>query len=385
MHIVFAHNFYQQAGGEDAVVAQEMDLLRSAGHKVSLYEKHNDEIKGLWPKMEVAFSTVYSKKSRNNFEKYLESRSPDVVHVHNFFPLLTPSIYDACRALDIPVVQTLHNFRITCAGGLLMRDGAVCELCINRSPYQAVKYRCYRESVFGSTVLAHMISTHRKKQTWSNKVDRIIALTDFSRSKYVAAGVAAKKIVVKPNFINDPFSGGTIEFPASRNGALYVGRLSAEKGIDVLISAWKHIDEPLRIVGDGPLRTLVEDCGLDNVHYLGKLPHDKVSEEMMRASFLVMPSIWYEGFPMVLVEAFAHGLPVVASNIGNLAEIIDDKETGFLFEAGNSGALYAVVNSMLEDSAMLPASQALARETFVKKYAPETNLKLLLEIYRGVM
>ncbi len=385
MHIVFAHNYYQQKGGEDTVVQQEMALLRSAGHKVSLYSRHNDDIEGLLSKLKVVFTSSYSKESRKMFEKYLCVEKPDIVHVHNFFPLLTPSIYDACKSLGVPVVQTLHNFRITCAGGLLMRDNQICELCIKGSPYQAALHGCYRNSKFGSAVLAHMISKHKKLETWNKKVDRIIALTEFSKNKFIEAGISAENISVKPNFINDPLAERKIDLVVQRQGALYVGRLSHEKGIDVLLSAWGQIDYPLTIVGDGPLRQQVEQCGLKNVRYMGQLNSDEVSEEMLKAAFLVMPSIWYEGFPMVLVEAFAHGLPVVASRIGNLAEIVSNGNPGRLFNPKDPSDLVNSVACLTNDCVELVKMQYRARSVYESMYSSNQNLLLMENIYNDVI
>jgi glycosyltransferase involved in cell wall biosynthesis len=286
LRILQVHNTYQQAGGEDAVVANEGALLSGRGHDVRLWSANNDEIEGAWAKLKTAWQVPYSHEARRDLAEAIAEFKPDVVHVHNFFPLLTPSIYDACRSAGVPVVQTLHNFRTICAGALLLRDGRPCEDCIGASPYQGALHGCYRGSRLGSLAVARMISRHRRQGTWQTKVDRFIALTDFAKAKFVEAGFPADKISVKPNFAVNL---ETRHVETARSGALFVGRLSMEKGIGTLLKAWRGLDVPLRIAGDGPLMSIVRGAGTLNVAPLGTLPPDAVSQEMARAAFLVMP------------------------------------------------------------------------------------------------
>jgi len=378
MRIIQVHNVYQQAGGEDAVVANEGALLRERGHGVQLLSVSNDTIKGP-RKALTAWRASYSPWGRKQLAKAIAESTPDVVHVHNFFPLLSPSIYDACQSAGVPVVQTLHNYRTICPGALLMRDGRTCELCIAASPYQAVRHRCYRGSRLGSLVVAHMVDVHQKRGTWHTKVDRFIALTEFAKSKFVEAGFPAIKIVVKPNFVEAATTHSNDD--AERSGALFVGRLSEEKGIATLLKAWSSIDAPLRVVGEGPLIEMVRDAPIDSVTCLGGQPSDEVFREMKKSSFLIVPSQWYEGFPMIIAEAFSCGLPVLCSELGSMAEIIKDGATGLHFRPGDPDDLAAKVRWAAAHPQEMRQMGANARNVFEQEFAPGVNYERLMEIY----
>ena len=381
MRVLFAHNYYRLAGGEDAVVVQEMSLLRNAGHDVELYSLNNDDIKGLGGRVKAMLDVTYSDQERAKFLQVLVKVKPDIVHAHNLFPLLTPSIYDACNECGIPVVQTLHNYRLMCAGALLMRNGRVCEDCVKGSPYIGVLHRCYRNSFIGTLAVSNMISRHRREKTWSLKVDCMIALTEFSRSKFIEAGIDPARVIVKPNFTEDPVPGGEILKTATRFGVLYVGRLSEEKGIGNLLEAWNNLDIPLTIAGDGPCRSHVELLSGPHVRYLGAITRDEISREMRKARLLIMPSIWYEGFPMVLLEALAHGLPVLGSNIGNVGQIIDKHSSGRLFRRGDSDDLKKQVVGLYHDMDALQDYSDNGRRAYESEYTPSKNLQMLEKIY----
>jgi glycosyltransferase involved in cell wall biosynthesis len=382
LRILQVHNTYQQAGGEDAVVANEGALLSGRGHDVRLWSANNDEIEGAWAKLKTAWQVPYSHEARRDLAEAIAEFKPDVVHVHNFFPLLTPSIYDACRSAGVPVVQTLHNFRTICAGALLLRDGRPCEDCIGASPYQGALHGCYRGSRLGSLAVARMISRHRRQGTWQTKVDRFIALTDFAKAKFVEAGFPADKISVKPNFAVNL---ETRHVETARSGALFVGRLSMEKGIGTLLKAWRGLDVPLRIAGDGPLMSIVRGAGTLNVAPLGTLPPDAVSQEMARAAFLVMPSEWYETFGMVIIEAFCHGLPVIASRLGAMAEIVEDGVTGLAFTPGDPEDLSVKVRWASEHSEEMLEMGRTARRIYEAKYTPEVNYGQLFAVYEDAI
>ncbi|MCQ8183165.1 glycosyltransferase [Methylomonas sp. SURF-1] len=387
MKILIVHNRYQQAGGEDSVVDAETELLAHHGHVVEKWNVDNSALSGgLSGKIKVALSTCYSKASLTAADALLRSLNPDLVHVHNFFPQISPSIYDACRNNGIPVVQTLHNYRLICPGAFLMRAGKICEQCIDGTPYQAALYGCYRNSRLGSLVVAHMVSRHRTLETWSTKVDRFIALTDFAKGKFVQAGFPADKISVKPNFvIAPPLDTDSVGGARCHEQALYVGRLSPEKGIGTLASAWGAItgDRVLTVVGSGELSDGF--AGLNNVHLLGFQNGRAINELMQRAGFLILPSVWYEGFPMVLLEAFANGLPVLASRVGSLAEIIREGETGLLFEPGNSGELAEKMRWLFENPAEQIRMGLNAKRAYSEKYTAEINYAQLAAIYNEVI
>lgn len=384
MKILLIHNQYQHAGGEDAVVAAEQQLLLDHGHDIELWQVDNKNLpSGLIGKAKTALATSYSHASKASAIEKIRSFKPDLVHVHNFFPQISPSIYDACIGLQTPVVQTLHNYRLICPGALLMRAGAICELCVTGSPYQAVRYGCYRGSTAGSLVVAHMVAKHRQQGTWQHKVNRFIALTDFAKAKFIEAGFPEHKISVKPNFVSTPIDNGT----SQRNGqtppyGLYVGRLSQEKGIKTLMSAWQKLPSPipLKIAGDGNLTGLCQNQ--PNIELLGFQNPASIHNLMREAAFLVMPSECYEGFPMVLGEALAHGLPIITSNLGSMAEIIQHGKNGLLFEAYNPSALAAQVQYLVANPDLQQQISAAARLDYLNNYTPETNYQCLLDIYR---
>jgi len=380
MRVLIAHNHYQQRGGEDAVFEHETAMLERAGHEVHRYTVHNDAIDGFVSKAATFATTPYGKASREAFERELAGVGPDVVHVHNYFPLLTPSVFYACTARGIPVVHTLHNYRMLCANGLLLREGKICEKCVKGSPYWAVAHRCYRGSAVGSLALALMIGAQRRWKTWHEQVTRFIVLTQFERQKFIEAGVPEDRICLKPNFVPDPGVHASVP-PHERSGVLYVGRLSAEKGLRTLIEAWRSLDVPLRIAGDGPLMDELRENAPSNVTLLGRLPSEKVHAEMARAALLVMPSNWYEGFPVTLVEALACGLPVAASRIGSLQEVVQDGKTGVLYKPNDPQDLARVLAPLVRDGKQLARMSSSARRCFEENYSADRNLDMLESIY----
>jgi glycosyltransferase involved in cell wall biosynthesis len=385
MRILLLHNRYQNQGGEDHVLSQEQNLLQNKGHECELFLLSNQSISGKTGVLETAFNLVYSLKSKTLINKKLLRSMFDIVHVHNFFPLLTPSVYDACIEAGVPVVQTLHNYRTICPGALLMRDGKICETCVTASPYNGSFHKCYRDSFFASFAVARMVAYHRKKLTWQYKVNRFIALTEFGKNKFIEAGFPANKISVKPNFVEDPLKPQKI-INHNRNGkALFVGRLSPEKGVDILIKAWGNIHHPLEIAGTGPLFSELKKNASDNVTFLGQLSKDEVIHKMIEASFLIMPSICYETFGLVIIEAFACGLPVVASRLGSMKEIIQDGITGMHFKAGDGDDLAEKINVMFASQERLNQMGINARNEYEEKYTPEKNYDMLMDIYNQVI
>ena len=278
-------------------------------------------------------------------------------------------------------MQTLHNFRLICPGALLLRDGKVCELCIKGSPYQAAKYGCYRNSKAGSLVVAHMVAQHRKRGTWQSKVSRFIALTNFAKQKFVEAGFPADKIAVKSNFLHEPELVPNLTLPTHSGFALFVGRISEEKGLRTLLKSWEAMAEhvELKIAGSGPLAELLTDN--NKVIALGRQTATQIQQLMQQAAFLVFPSEWYEGFPMVLLEAFAQGLPVLASRLGSMTDIIQDGENGLLFTAGNAEDLTLKAKWLLQNPQQARKLGENARNSFLTKYSAAQNYRELLAIY----
>lgn len=390
MRILIAHNRYQQAGGEDNVVEAERALLSQHGHDVDLLLVDNRDLaNGVFTQIKTAFTATYSRIGRAKLREAINFFRPEIVHVHNFFPQLSPSIYDACAEEGVAVVQTLHNYRLICPGALLMRDGNICEQCITGSPYQAAVYGCYRNSKLGSLAVAHMVATHRRLGTWAKKVNHFIACTEFSKSKFTQAGFSEDRISVKPNFIIDPRASTDLrnrdDWKSREPFALFVGRLSSEKGLRTLFKAWTTLDihNCLKVAGCGPLEAEMPEQA--NIVGLGFQEQVNVRSLMDQALFLVVPSEWFEGFPMVIVEAFAHGLPVLASKLGSMGEIIEDGITGLFFEPGDARDLALKACWLLERPEECRRMGRNARNRYVEKFSPEVNYAQLLSIYMQVL
>lgn len=385
MRILIAHNRYKNLGGETVAANAEIGLLKDHGHAVDVLEADNAQIAGLTREFKAALEAPYSSARKRCMAARIAEFKPDLVHVHNFFPLLSPAIYYACNEARVPIVQTLHNYRIICPSALLFRSGRPCEDCVGKVfAWPGVLHACYRGSRLGTASVAAMAGAHHWLGTWRNRIDCFIALTNFSRRKLIEGGLPAHKIVVKPNFAPDPerARGGQKGF------AFFAGRLSLEKGILTVLSAWKQSDNavPLKIAGDGPLKNEVIRRATDErVQYLGALSRDRVQELMCEASFLVFPSLCYENFPLSIVEAFACGLPVIASRLGAMEEIVEDQRTGLHFRPGDAQDLAAKIDWVVNHPADTALMRQEARAEYLVKYTPERNLDLLMQIYGRVI
>lgn len=378
MRILLLHNKYQRRGGEDAVVEAEAKLLSEANHDVLLEIVNNDHVNGVISKARTALLTHGNQDQATRIAGLVRRAKADVVHVHNFFPLLSPAVHVAAAREGAAVVQTLHNYRLLCANGTLSRNGQVCEKCVNGSRLWAVYHRCYRDSAIGSAAVTSMQASSMGSARWLQSVHRFIALSEFGRKKFASAGLPLEKITVKPNFTEpSPFA-----MRSDRRGALYVGRLSVEKGVDTLLAAWRELpDTPLTIIGDGPERSRLESLAPPAVTFCGEQPREVVLRTMNSASLLVVPSTWFEGFPMVIAEAFASGLPVLASDIGALAEIVRPGVNGAHFSAGDARSLAEALRTLLSDRAMLAQLSFGAARSFEERYSPRASLDALEGIY----
>lgn len=379
-NIIVAHNYYQQAGGEDRVFEAEIALLESHGHTVTRFTMHNDIIDSM-PKLLVAGATIWNHNAAKQLDRLINQTEPDLIHFHNTFPLISPAAYYTAHARGVPVIQTLHNYRLLCPNALLFRDRSVCEECLDkRIKWPAIKHRCYRGSIPGSATVASMIAFHHLLGTWRRKVDTFIALTDFSREKFMAGGIDSEKIFVKPNFCANPDVGPNA--PPRRNNALFVGRLSVEKGIELLADAWNGSDVPLKIIGDGPLRHKITEWPSSSLEYLGAQDHATVLQEMRRSGFLVFPSECYENMSVAMLEAMASGLPIIAANTGANPELVQDGKTGFLFRPHDSQDLRAKVQWAADNPNALRQMGIAARAVYEKKYNSDQNYRLLSDIYQ---
>ncbi len=381
MKILIVHNFYQQAGGEDQCVAAEVAMLKAYGHDVIQYCVHNDAIHTMG-RIQLALRTVWSRPAHDEIRELIREHRPQVAHFNNTFPLISPAAYYAAREEKVAVVQTLHNFRLLCPNALFFRNGQVCEDCLGRAiPWPGIVHKCYRGSRVASTGVATMLAAHRALGTWRKAVDVYVALTAFSRGKFVAGGLPADKLLVKANFVYpDPGPGA-----GTGNYGVFVGRLSAEKGVETLLKAWQSLGErvPLKIVGDGPLAETVRAAAAQGaaVEWLGSKPLAEVYPLIGAATFLVLPSQCYENFPRVLIEAFAKGTPVIASRLGAMAEVVDHGRTGLHFEPGDALDLATKVRSLMDDPLQQSRMRRAAREEYEGKYTAESNYRTLMGIY----
>lgn len=386
MKVLLIHNRYRYAGGEDQVFYREGQLLRSKGHRVLEYTRDNAEIAdaGILSKAQLAIQTAWARDTHRDLRSLLLREKPDVAHFHNTFPLVSPSALYACSETATPVVLSLHNARLLCPGGGFYRDGRACQDCARRLvPWPAILHSCYRNSMSQTAVVAGMTTLHRLLGTWRAKVDAYIVFTEFFREKFVAAGLPRRKVFLKPHFlINDP---GLRQLQGEY--ALYVGRLVPEKGLSTLLEAWRLLGNPLplRIVGDGPNRTTFEaskeKARLSNVSFDGWLPSERLQSVMKKAAFLVFPSEFYETFGLAVIEAFASGVPVIASRMGALPEIVENGKTGLHFTPANARDLADKVEWACTHASEMAAMGRAARAQYEAKYTAERNYQLLMEIY----
>lgn len=381
MNVLLIHNFYQQPGGEDRVFQQEGALLEERGNDVTRFSIHNNQIANL-NKLRLAGATFWNGSVATQIRTLIKRVQPTVIHCHNIFPLISPAVYYVAQSLHVPVVQTLHNYRLLCPAAIFYRDGHPCEDCMGTvTLWPSVAHGCYQGSRTATTVAATMLGLHRFMSTWQSKVDVYIALTEFARQKFIEGGLPDDKIVVKPNFLHSPSVCGE----GQGGYALFVGRLVPEKGITVLLDAWRHVGSriPLKIVGDGPLASTVSEYTQTTVgvEWLGSQNADQVRVLMKNAQILILPSTWYEGFPMIVAEAYAAGLPIIASSLGSLSSLVAHGYTGRQFQPGNDTDLRTQVEWVLAHPEDLFRMRRNAREEFNLKYTAERNYELLMGIY----
>ncbi|NVK05196.1 MAG: glycosyltransferase family 4 protein [Flavobacteriia bacterium] len=378
MRILIVHNRYQRMGGEDTVVQMERVALVNAGHDVSIFEVTNDDIFGFTQKLCVAVKVSGSSTFEGAFMNAVRDFNPDIVHIHNFFPLLSPRVHLWARSIGVGVVQTLHNFRLICGAGTFLRDGAICEKCLDGSSLNGVRHACYRESRLGSLSVLSFQRATRFSDKWLGSVDRFICLTEFARQKFVRAGLPERRVVVKPNFVVD----SKLWDPAvSRNGrVLFVGRLTVEKGVVDYLRVAKELPEvSFDIIGDGPEINWIANNKSKNVTLHGWKSPDAVSAALGNASLLVLPSRWYEGFPMTLVEAMSVGTPIVASDLGAMSEILRGRNFAKLFPVGNIMKMRDCILDVLGDCS--GAKFLAAREEYLECYSEGVNVRQLERIY----
>ncbi len=389
MKILLVHNYYLQHGGETAVFEAERRMLRAAGHSVISYTRDSNEIEGFgpWKRAALTLTAIWARDSHREIGALLASEAPDVAHFTNTVPLISPSAYYACRNARVPIVQSIHNYRLICPAATLWRDGSVCEECVDHSLLRSIRHACYQKSRPASAVLATALAVHRRSGSYANLVDRYIALTEFARNKLIAGGLPGEKISIKANFVEPD--------PGLRQGwgdyALFAGRLTAEKGVHTLLDAWKRLgpDVPLHIAGDGPLRDALARRiyaeAIAGATLLGPLSPDALMRELRGARMLVFPSEWYEGMPMAIVEAFACGVPTVASRLGGMQEMIDDGKNGLLVPPADPEGLASKLRWAFDHEDELTAIGRAARVEYEARYTAAANCAQLIDIYRQVI
>jgi glycosyltransferase involved in cell wall biosynthesis len=382
MKILLLHNSYHHFGGEDQVVQDEIALLRHHGHQVVTFFKSNKDVEVMSCFRALAMG-AWNKAAYRAVRELIREEQPDIVHCHNIFVVASPAVYYAACAENVPVVQTLHNYRPYCINGLLYRDNRICETCVSKSvPWPGAIHSCYRGSRPESVALLGIILLHRVFRTWSRRISAHIAPTAFVKNKFVEAGLPSGKIHVKQHFVlHDPGVG-----PGERDFGLFIGRPSPEKGLPLLIDAWRSVSggKKLKIAGVEPqdLRgRFGRNHDDDNIECLGMLPREDLYEVTKRAAFLVVPSLCYETFGLAIIEAFACGTPVIAPDVGSPAELIEERVTGLHFVAGNRDALVNILNHAWEDEGRLRTMGLAARKEYEKKYSAAVNHDLLMNIY----
>jgi glycosyltransferase involved in cell wall biosynthesis len=385
MKILICHNFYRIRAGEARSVWEEKDLLERRGHSVLLYTKDNRDltnISGLRKPL-LFFRTAFSLSSYRELKRIVKSERPDVAHVHNIFPLISPSLYYALKTLRVPIIQVLHNYRFLCpAGTLLDSDGRICERCAGGRLFSAVRKRCYRGRISESLALAFSLKLHRILKTF-NKINVFAAPSEFLRNRMIESGFDPDRIVIKRHALDfDRFRP-----EEGHDGyAVYMGRLAREKGLRTLLRAFSVRPSPrLEIVGDGPLMGELEERirrqDLRHIRLHGHVESEERFRILARAAVLIFPSEWYENSPYSLIESLALGVPAVAARIGGVPEIVREDETGWLFEPGDSEGLRALVASALGNPGRLLAMRRTVRKLAEAVYGQAAGYAGLLRIY----
>jgi len=385
MKILLVHNTYQHKGGEDSVFENEYQLLKNHHHQVEKLFFSNDGIHSVLDKLKVGIASIYNLKSGQLLQQKIIEFQPDIIHVHNFFPVASPALFYVANKLNVPIVMTLHNYRLICPNALLFRENEICEKCIQKSfAIDGVINGCYRDSKIQTFALALMSYIHKKKNTWNTKVDQYIPLTNFAKQKMLSSslGLQQNQLTVKPNFVED--FGFDYE---KEDYFLFVGRLSLEKGIDLLLEVFQNSDKKLLIIGCGPLEEKVKKASKvnNNIIYLGFREKAFIINKLQKAKALLFSSIWYEGMPMTIIESLSTGTPVIAPNIGGPNEIIQDNINGLIYQVNDLKSIQEKIENILTNKKNHKQLCRGARKSYEDFYTPEKNYQDLLQIYRNVV
>ncbi|MFF3849713.1 glycosyltransferase [Streptomyces sp. NPDC002328] len=391
MHVLVLHNRYASAqpSGENKVVDQEVALLRKAGHRVEVFERRSDDIaaRSLPAKAALPFLVPWNPGVRRELATRLRAGRPDVVHVHNVFPLLSPAVLAACADAGVPAVATLHNYTQVCPPGTLQRDGRPCAECVGSTPLPAVRHGCYRGSRLATVPLAVSLSVNRRR--WWSGVERFFCISAAQREVLVRAGMPAERLAVKHNFVPDP----GVRRAGDGEQLLFLGRLAEAKGVRLLMAAWDElaasggVGVPLVIAGAGPLEREVAAwaAGRDDVRYAGLYDTAECRRAVARSVAVVAPSTWLEAFGLVAVEAMAAGVPVVAAGHGAFVELVEEGVTGLLHRPGDAGSLADRLRRITADRSRNQEMGRAARRRYEQGFSPVVGLERLVEGYRAAI
>ena len=387
MKILFIHNRYKQYGGEDVAVELETSILIEKGHEVKTIYFDNTPVQGFFSKLATAIRSVYNFNSAKKISKTILQFKPDVVHIHNLFFIASPSILFAASKHKIPVILTLHNYRLICANALLLRDNKVCELCINKTfPFSGIRYKCYRNSRAETALVTAVTGVHKVINTWKRKVTTFVVSNEFSRNKLLNSSLhlPENKIVAKSNFVADNGQGKE----QREEFFLFVGRVAKEKGVHILLETFSELPtQKVVIAGDGPERESLQAQyrSYPNIHFTGNLDKPAVLEMMKRCKALICPSIWYEVTPFTNFEAFSTGTPVIASRLGSMTGTIRDGYDGLHFTAGDAKDLRKKVELFLTQTENNADYYKNARQSYLEKYHPDVHYRSILSIYKNAI
>jgi glycosyltransferase involved in cell wall biosynthesis len=393
--ILIVHNEYQFRGGEATYVSAQIELLQNQGHKVHLLVKNNQELQQSSPfkLFKSALNSAWNPQAQIEIDRAIDSFAPDLLHAHNFFPLWSPAIHHIAQKRDIPTIQHLHNYRLGCLNSCLFRNNQICELCVGKNPWRGVLYQCYRNSFLASGAVWYMLTVNRWRNTWIKDVSMFLTPSHFSAQKLIEIGLPAEKMRVLPNFVSDPLANPvpspTLNAPPT---FLFVGRLSAEKGIMHLLQAWSLLSQPewrLQIVGDGLLlpdiQQFIQEKSLTNVQLLGRKPKSEVQTLMQNALAVLVPSICYETFGLSVIEGWANGKPVLASDIGALRELIADGVNGWRIPPYDRQAWVDRLRWCGEHLSELALMGRNGRSSYLAKYTPAKHYEQLINVYRSLV
>lgn len=389
MRILVANNFYADyaTGGEGLSAQADVTLLEDHGQEVFFYKRTNNELLKLsfWKKLLLPFELTYSHETYNNVTQLLKEFKPDILHVNNYRYIFTPSIFKAAKDCGVKTVLTLRNYRLISPCQLCC-DGMVCERCIRGGAYRTLWNRCVpleHNPVRRAFQLYIYLFVGRKLAFSHDLIDAFIALTPFAKQRFVMAGIPEKRIYVRPNFINN--STPKTENNEKKIGAVFIGRLSSEKGVEFLIDTWRSVEYPLTVIGTGPLESRLKRKAVPNVTFTGNLSSEETMDLLGRANFLIFPSVCYETFGRTIIEAFSLKVPVIASDLGPRKDLIQHGKNGLLFRTLDPEDLKKQIYKIINNPVLAEEIGAEGERTFLKNYTPEINYQRLIKVYEDVL